>query len=129
ASGPARDRLFVTLPGTNQFAVVDNTASPPALLGGTIYNLPTTGATDSAGGVTVPAVATGATSIAYFSVPGSNQVDLVDNNGSPPPTTDATANIALTGVTTPRRIASIPVPGAGLGFLNTTLPDAVSGRS
>jgi len=131
AADPLQAHVFVTLPGTNQFAAFDNTMSPPTFFGGGIFGLPTplAAGTDSAGGVTIPPNSSGGFPFqAYFTVPASPFVDIIDNPAAPPPTKDAASPIVGVPIGA-MRIASIPMPAAGLGLRTMTLPDAVTGRT
>jgi VCBS repeat-containing protein len=102
-------QVYVTLNGSNQFAVIDNTASPPTI--GTAQNLPdpTLAATDTPVGIAFPPHGSGATAQAYIAISNKNQIDIIDNSappviatGSPVIVTTATARLA--------GIAAIPLP-------------------
>src|SRR5208282_5721414 len=82
-------------------------------------------------GVTVPPNTSGTFPFsAYFTVPTTSVVDVTDDSGAPPPTKDAASPIpGLTAGSMPGRIASIPIPDAGLGLATRALPNAIAART
>jgi hypothetical protein len=128
AADPTQQYVIVTLPTTSQFTMLDNISATPAQVAGAPFPLPIPGGGDMAGGVTLAPDTSGMLPFqAYFTVSGSPTVAVINDNGAPP---FATNNSTIPGLTTPgSRIASIPIPAAGLHFATMTLPDAVAGRS
>jgi sugar lactone lactonase YvrE len=139
AIDPVQSYVFVTLPGTNQFDLLDNTSATPGRVAGAPFNLPISGAADPAGGVAVaPSTGGGFPFEALFTVPSgvnANTVAVVKDNGMSPFATDfvpppgANPIPITTPATSPGRIAVIPVPASGLGVTQTALPDAVAART
>jgi hypothetical protein len=108
AADPANANVFVTLLGTNQFTMLDNTATLPAQIATAPFNLPDPAglAVGTPGGVTIPPVPSG-TTLAYITVSNTNHAAVL-NDTKPP--TKAINPISLTGGAAPSRIASIPIP-------------------
>ena len=108
AVDPTNSFAYVTLPGTNQFAVIDNSTSAPVTH--SPFNLPnpTGAANDSPGGVTVPPVPSGNV-FAYFTVQSgaAMAVDVLQQNTPP---TDPAFTTQLTYSTFLGRIKHIPIP-------------------
>ena len=128
---PLQSHVFATVPGAQQFVVLDNSVVNPT---GTLFSLPVSAAADSAGGVTIAPNDTNMFAFqAYFTVQGATRVDVVNDNASPPFATDfvpGPGTNPITGLANPGgRIATIPIPAAGLGFITMTLPDAVTART
>ena len=110
AVDPTNSFVYVTLPGTNQFAMLTNTATPAQVSGppGPPFNLPDPlmAATDTPGGVAVPPVTAG-TIHAYFTAMNMDAVDVI--NQTTPPTVDLTIT-GLTAGSAPGRVKFIPIP-------------------
>ena len=132
AADPLQSRVFVPLLGTTQFAVLDNSQSPPVQFPGSPFNLPdpAVAGTDTAAGVTVPPTASGAFPFqAYFGALSQNTLDLIDDNAVAPfIAKDPASPLAVAGIE-PAFLASVPVPSAGFGLATTKMPDGIAGRS
>jgi hypothetical protein len=102
-------RVYVTLPGTQQFDVIDNTSTPPAQVTGAPFNLVEqfNGLQTAAAGVAIPVF--NASAFAYFTTPAFSTVQPYQDET--PPTPPAQQNsIVLTGGSLPHRVATVPIP-------------------
>jgi hypothetical protein len=119
---PDSSRVYVTLEGANQFAVIDNTVTPPAQIVNSPYNLPTPGSPATASaplGVTSPPLSPvpGAGYRVYLCLSNAAQSnvavmgDLGNTTTTPPtPAEDPASPVTIDASATPTGIANIPVP-------------------
>ncbi len=120
---PDNSRVYVTLNGTNQFAVIDNTAPTPVQITGSPFNLPDpaqNAGTSSPFGVTIPPLNTdtfpGTGYRIYIAESAADDVVILDDLGNTTtmPKTPAKSltspPIALGANSAPASIAHIPVP-------------------
>jgi len=110
--GAPNPRAYVTLPGVNQFDVLDNTVATPVQIAGGPFNLPDPAAAATAvtpEGVAIPP-STATPVQAYITFGATGKVGVIDNNASP--SKDAGSPISLTGgaASAPGRLASMPIP-------------------
>jgi hypothetical protein len=111
--GAASGRAYITLQGTNQFDVLDNTVTTPVQVAGAPFNLP-----DPSMGAAAPVMPVAvaippflaAPFQAYITFSATGQVGILDDGT--PPVVDAASPVSLTGgaTTAPARVTAIPVP-------------------
>lgn len=113
---PDETRVFVTLTGADQFAVIDNTLAMPAPIAHSPFNLPDPTMVSAASapiGVAIPPLtpvpASGFRVFISRSAAAAHDVAIIDAS-SPRPTKDSASPISLTLGAVPSGIASIPPP-------------------
>ncbi len=110
---PDETRVFVTLTGADQFAVLDNTVAPPVQISGSPFNLPDPASPSTASapiGVTIPPLtpvpASGFRVFISRSAAAAHDLAIIDSS---PPAKDSASPIDL-GAGLPSGIAHIPPP-------------------
>src|SRR5208337_2406882 len=96
-AGTASGRAYITLKGSNQFDVLDNTVTKPVQIASAPFNLPdpTMGAAPVVPvGVIIPPFLT-APFQAYITFSATGEVGIIDDGS--PPTADAASPVSLTG--------------------------------
>jgi len=111
-AGTASGRAYITLQGSGQFDVLDNTVAVPKQIAGAPFNLPdpTMGAAPVMPvGVVIPPFLA-APFQAYITFSATGEVGIIDDGT--PPTADTASPVSLTGgaASGPGRVAAIPVP-------------------
>jgi len=101
-AGETLNSVYVGLPGSTQFDVLDNTQSPPVQIGA---DLTTT--TNPVGGVAIPPF-TSPAAIIYFTLPAGAPSSVAPYTDGAPPTVGTVINVQMGSE--PGKLRTIPIP-------------------